>query len=214
MFKETEISASFLFIKYKIVISFHTHAWQINSFNYTTKAFFLLINRIISVTIVYIQLEIEIRAPLLNKNLLLLIRLALKKTGVSSLINSLFCLADFHIGDCLSLRVLSVGHSVSDHILQEHLDHTPHLFVDKPLKTLDSGESTDGWLGDALDVIAPNFLKPFPPLPRPDIVKSYLSVFLFIHNNSTRTKTSCHIRTAAYICLFKCLIFLCFNSIF
>ncbi len=60
----------------------------------------------------------------------------------------------------LSASMLSVGDSVSDNVLQEHLEHTSSLFVDQARDTLDTtsaGETSDGWLGDTLDVITKNF---------------------------------------------------------
>uniref|UniRef100_A0A8C1RQ20 Histone H4 n=1 Tax=Cyprinus carpio TaxID=7962 RepID=A0A8C1RQ20_CYPCA len=66
---------------------------------------------------------------------------------------------DVHGGDGLSLGVLGVGHSIADHVLQEHLQHTAGLLVDQTGDTLDSAaasETTDGGFGDALDVIPQN----------------------------------------------------------
>jgi len=92
----------------------------------------------------------------MNKNLLWLICVALKKAGglirmlivcfawltasktVQSSSLSLQSVDDVHSGDGLSLGVLSVRDSVSDHILQEHLEHTPRLFIDQAGNTLDS----------------------------------------------------------------------------
>ena len=62
-----------------------------------------------------------------------------------------------HGGDCLPLCVLSVGDRVPDDILEEDLEHTAGLFIDQPRDSLDSstpGETADGGLGDALDVVA------------------------------------------------------------
>ena len=63
-----------------------------------------------------------------------------------------------HIHGChsLSLGVLGVCHSITDHILEENFEYTASLFVDQTRDTLDTAttsKSTDGWLGDTLDVI-------------------------------------------------------------
>ena len=73
---------------------------------------------------------------------------------------SLQSIDDVHGGDGLSLGVLGVGDGISDHVLQEDLEDTAGLFVDQAADTLDSttsGETSDGWLGDALDVITQDF---------------------------------------------------------
>lgn len=52
--------------------------------------------------------------------------------------------------------MLGVGDSVTDHVLKEHLEDTTGLFVDETGDTLDSStasQTTDGGLGDALDVV-------------------------------------------------------------
>ena len=61
-----------------------------------------------------------------------------------------------HGGDGLPLGVLGVGDCVTDDILQEHLEHSAGLLVDKTRDTLDTttaGKTPDGRLGDALDVV-------------------------------------------------------------
>ncbi|KFO96020.1 hypothetical protein N300_13125, partial [Calypte anna] len=63
-----------------------------------------------------------------------------------------------HIHGChrLPLGVLGVGHSIADHVLQEHLQHPARLLVDQPRDALDTAttsKATDGRLGDALDVV-------------------------------------------------------------
>ena len=66
---------------------------------------------------------------------------------------------DVHGSDGLSLGVLGVGDCVTDHVLQEGLEDAAGLLVDEARDTLDSstaGETTDGWLGDALDVVSQN----------------------------------------------------------
>jgi len=58
--------------------------------------------------------------------------------------------------DGLAASVLSVGHSVADHVLKEHLEHTTGLLVDEARDALDTTtarETADGRLRDALDVV-------------------------------------------------------------
>ena len=62
-----------------------------------------------------------------------------------------------HSGDGLAASVLSVGDRVADDILEEDFEHAAGLFVDETGDALDAaatGETADGRLGDALDVIA------------------------------------------------------------
>lgn len=57
----------------------------------------------------------------------------------------------------LSLGVLSVSDSVSDNVLQEGLQDTSDFLVDQSRNTLDttsSGQSSDGWLGNTLNVVS------------------------------------------------------------
>ena len=64
-----------------------------------------------------------------------------------------------HGCDSLALGVLSVGDGIPDDILQEHLEHTAGLLVDETGDTLhaaSASQTTDGGLGDALDVVAEN----------------------------------------------------------
>ena len=61
-----------------------------------------------------------------------------------------------HGGDGLSFCVLGVGDGVTDDVLKEDLQYTAGLLVDEARDTLDTttaGKTTDGWLGDTLDVI-------------------------------------------------------------
>ena len=61
-----------------------------------------------------------------------------------------------HGGDGLPLGVLGVGDSITDDVLKEHLQDTTGLLVDEPRDALDStsaSKTTDGRLGDTLDVI-------------------------------------------------------------
>ncbi len=70
---------------------------------------------------------------------------------------ALECIDDIHGGDGLAAGVLSVSHSVADHILEEHLEDRAGLLVDEAgdtLHTTTASETADGGLGDALDVVA------------------------------------------------------------
>ena len=61
-----------------------------------------------------------------------------------------------HGGNGLPLGVLSVGDSITDHVLQEHLENTAGLFVDETgdtLHTTTASQTTDSGLGDTLDVV-------------------------------------------------------------
>ena len=62
-----------------------------------------------------------------------------------------------HGGDGLPLGVFGVGDGVPDDVLKENLEHSTGLLVDQARDTLDSttaSQTSDGWLGDALDVIS------------------------------------------------------------
>ena len=64
---------------------------------------------------------------------------------------------DVHGGHRLPLGVLGVGDGIADYTLQEHLEHPAGLLVDEARDALDASsasETADGWLGDALDVVA------------------------------------------------------------
>ena len=66
---------------------------------------------------------------------------------------------DVHGGDGLSLGVLGVGDCVSDDVLEEDLQDTSGLFVDESRDAFDTtstSQSSDGWLGDTLDVVSQN----------------------------------------------------------
>ena len=66
---------------------------------------------------------------------------------------------DVEGGDGLSLGVLGVGDSITDHVLQENFEDTSSFFVDESADTLDSTstrQSTDGGLRDTLDVVTKN----------------------------------------------------------
>ena len=62
-------------------------------------------------------------------------------------------------GDGLSLGVLGVGDGVTDDVLEESLEDGAGLRVDvrgDSLDTTSSGQSSDGRLGDTLDVVTQN----------------------------------------------------------
>ena len=52
---------------------------------------------------------------------------------------------------------VGVGHGVTDHVLEEHLEYAAGLLVDEATDALDATtarEAADSGLGDALDVVA------------------------------------------------------------
>ena len=64
-----------------------------------------------------------------------------------------------HCGHGLALGMFGVGDGITDHILQEDLENPAGLLIDETrdsLHTTTAGETTDGGLGDSLDVIAQN----------------------------------------------------------
>ena len=66
---------------------------------------------------------------------------------------------DIEGGDSLSLGVLGVGDSITDDVFQEDFEDTSGLFVDQAGDTLDTtsaSQSSDGGLGDSLDVVTKN----------------------------------------------------------
>lgn len=70
---------------------------------------------------------------------------------------------DVHGSDGLPLGVLGVGDGVTDDVLKENLEHTTGLFVNETGDTFDSttaSQTTDGGLGDTLDVVTKDFAVP------------------------------------------------------
>ena len=64
-----------------------------------------------------------------------------------------------HGGDSLPLGVFGVGDSIPDDVLKEDLEDTTGLLIDEARDTLDTTttcQTTDGGLGDALDVVTQN----------------------------------------------------------
>lgn len=62
-----------------------------------------------------------------------------------------------HCCDSLPLGVLSVSDSITDNILQEHLENPTGLLIDEAADTLHTtttSETADSWLGDPLDVVS------------------------------------------------------------
>ena len=63
---------------------------------------------------------------------------------------------DVHGRHSLAAGMLGVGDRVTDDVLEEDLEDTTGLFVDETrdaLHTTTTGETTDGGLGDSLDVV-------------------------------------------------------------
>jgi hypothetical protein len=81
----------------------------------------------------------------------------LTSESVKSLALALQCIHNIHSCDSLAASVLSVGHTVTDHVLKKDLEDTTSLFVDETRDTLDTttaGKTADSRLGNTLDVIA------------------------------------------------------------
>merc|ERR1711956_190611 len=67
---------------------------------------------------------------------------------------------DIHSGDSLPLGVFGLGDGITDDVLKEDLEDTTGLLVDQARDTLDTSTScqtTDGGLGDTLNVITQYF---------------------------------------------------------
>ena len=82
---------------------------------------------------------------------------ALSAEAVEGLSLTLEGVDDVHGRDGLAASVLGVGDRVTDDVLEEDLEDTAGLLVDETGDALDAattGETADGGLGDALDVIA------------------------------------------------------------
>jgi len=80
----------------------------------------------------------------------------LSTESVKSSALSLESVDDVESGDSLSLGVLGVGNGISDDVLEEDLENTSGLFVDQARDSLDtasSSKSSNGGLGNSLDVI-------------------------------------------------------------
>jgi hypothetical protein len=70
---------------------------------------------------------------------------------------------DVHGGHGLPLGVLGVGDGIADDVLQEDLEDSAGLLVDEAGNALDTattGQTTDGGLGDALDVVSKDLAMP------------------------------------------------------
>ena len=56
----------------------------------------------------------------------------------------------------MAVTMLGVCHSITDHVLKENFENTTGLLVDQARDALDTAtasKTTNGWLGDALDVV-------------------------------------------------------------
>lgn len=74
---------------------------------------------------------------------------------------ALECVNNVERGDGLALGVLSVGDRVTNHRLEEELQNTTGLVVDKTRDTLDTTstrKTTDSGLGDTLDVVSQDLI--------------------------------------------------------
>ena len=85
------------------------------------------------------------------------LRRRLSAEAVEGLSLSLQGVDDVHGRDGLAAGVLGVGNGVTDDVLEEDLEDAASLLVDETgdaLHTATTGETADGGLGDALDVVA------------------------------------------------------------
>lgn len=85
--------------------------------------------------------------------------LLVRETRIEGLASILQGHYDIHSGNGLAARVLSVGHGIADHVLEEPLEDRAGLLVDEAGDTLDTttaGETADSRLRDALDVVTQN----------------------------------------------------------
>ena len=90
---------------------------------------------------------------------------------------------DVHGSDGLPLGVLAVGDGVTDHVLQEHLQHTAGLLVDEARDTLHSTttrQTADRRLRDALDVVAEDLAMTL----RSSLAESFSSLSAARHDDS------------------------------
>ncbi len=86
----------------------------------------------------------------------MLLRLDLTAESVQSTALAFEGVDDVHGSHGLPLGMLGVCDSITDDVLKEHLQDTTGLLVDEAADTLDTtsaGKTTDGRLGDSLDVI-------------------------------------------------------------
>jgi len=70
---------------------------------------------------------------------------------------------NIHDSDRVTADVLSVGNWVTDYVFKEDHEHITGFLVDKASDTLDTTmtrETTDGGLGNALDVVVKDFVMP------------------------------------------------------
>ena len=85
---------------------------------------------------------------------------SLTSESVKSTSLSLKSVDDVHSRNGLSASVFGVGDGVSDDVLEEHLEDTTGLLIDESrdtFHTTTTSETSDGGLGDSLDIVTKNF---------------------------------------------------------
>lgn len=85
---------------------------------------------------------------------------SLTSESVKSTSLSLKSVDDVHSRNSLSASVFGVGDGVSDDVLEEHLEDTTGLLIDESrdtFHTTTTSETSDGGLGDSLDIVTKNF---------------------------------------------------------
>ena len=86
--------------------------------------------------------------------------------------------------------MLGVGDGVTDYVLKEGLEDAAGLLVDEAGDSLDSataGQSSDGWLGDALDVVT----KDLPVTLGASLSEALASFATSRHDATVPTRTKC-----------------------
>ena len=86
--------------------------------------------------------------------------------------------------------MLGVGDGVTDHVLKEGLEDATSLLVDEAGDSLDSataGQTADGWLGDALDVVT----KDLPVTLGASLSEALASFATSRHDATVPTRTKC-----------------------
>ncbi len=112
----------------------------------------------------YVPKSYQMQNLLALRRAVCLVRKRLTSESVESLALSFQSIDNIHGGDSLPLGVLGVGDSITNDIFKENLENTSGFFVDETRNSLDTSsscQSTDGGLGDTLDIITKHFTMTF-----------------------------------------------------
>jgi len=102
----------------------------------------------------------EINLVALKRAVLLSAAVDLTSKTIQGSALSLQGIHHIHSGNGLPLSMFRISDSISNHIFQEHLQNSSGFFVNQSgdtLNTSSSGQPTDSWLRDTLDIIPKNF---------------------------------------------------------